>query len=76
MFSCRHYTGYLEDGTCFDDSYQRGQPVFFVLGAEQVLRGWEMVLPILSRGERARIVLQPEVSYINERTGLHTSDQI
>eukprot|EP01032_Pedospumella_encystans_P018450 gene18450-21005_t len=58
-----HYTGYLEDGTCFDDSYQRGQPVFFVLGAEQVLRGWELVLPILSRGERARIVLQPEFAY-------------
>lgn len=59
----RHYSGFLEDGTCFDDSNQRGQPVFFVLGAEQVLRGWEMVLPILSRGEKARIVLQPEVNH-------------
>ena len=59
----RHYSGFLEDGTCFDDSNQRGQPVFFVLGAEQVLRGWEQVLPILSRGEKARIVLQPEVGH-------------
>lgn len=57
----RHYSGFLEDGTCFDDSFRRGQPIFFVLGAEQVLKGWEMVLPILSRGERARITLPAEV---------------
>jgi hypothetical protein len=58
----RHYQGFLEDGTCLDDSFQRGQPIFFVLGGEQVLKGWEMVIPILSRGERARITLPAEVT--------------
>mmetsp|Transcript_29543 Transcript_29543/g.49447 ORF Transcript_29543/g.49447 Transcript_29543/m.49447 type:complete len:159 (-) Transcript_29543:178-654(-) len=58
-----HYKGYLDDGTCFDDSFARGQPIYFVLGAEQVLRGFELVLPILSRGERARITLEPDLAY-------------
>jgi len=38
--SHRHYLGYLQDGTLFDDSYQRGQPIYFILGSEQVLKGW------------------------------------
>jgi FKBP-type peptidyl-prolyl cis-trans isomerase 2 len=61
IFCDSHYRGFLDDGTCFDDSFKRGLPVYFVIGAGQVLHGWEMVLPILSRGETARIVLPPEV---------------
>jgi FKBP-type peptidyl-prolyl cis-trans isomerase len=53
--------GFLEDGTMFDNSYNRGQPVFFVLGGGQVVKGWENVLPVLSKGEKARIKLTPEV---------------
>jgi FK506-binding protein 1 len=56
-----HYKGFLEDGTCIDDSFERGQPVYFVLGAEQVLKGFEVVLPVLSRGEKARITLTHDV---------------
>ncbi len=57
----RHYIAYLEDGTCFDNSANRGQPLYFILGSGQVIKAIELVLPILSRGERARIVVPSEV---------------
>jgi FK506-binding protein 1 len=58
-----HYIGYLEDGTCFDHSYQRGQPLYFILGAGQVIPALEMVFPTMSRGEKARIVIPAEYGY-------------
>ena len=39
-----HYTGKLEDGTVFDSSIPRGQPVTFTLGAGQVIKGWDLGL--------------------------------
>lgn len=59
----RHYSAYLEDGTCFDNSVNRGQPLYFVLGAGQIIAGIEMVLPILSRGAVARLVVPFEYGY-------------
>lgn len=53
--------GFLEDGSCFDNSYNRGQPIYFIFGASQVIEGWEMILPVMSRGEKARITVPSEV---------------
>lgn len=36
--------GTLEDGTEFDSSYGRGQPLTFTLGSGQVIRGWDQGL--------------------------------
>ena len=58
-----HYIGWLADGTMFDNSYNRGQPIFFVLGAGQVIPGWESVLPMLSKGEKAKITIPPHLAY-------------
>jgi FKBP-type peptidyl-prolyl cis-trans isomerase len=37
-----HYTGKLEDGTVFDSSVSRGDPLKFKLGVGQVIRGWDV----------------------------------
>eukprot|EP01038_Epipyxis_sp_PR26KG_P012005 gene12005-16073_t len=58
-----HYVGYLEDGTCFDNSYSRSQPIYFILGAGQVIRAFEQALSVMSRGEKVKIVVPPEDGY-------------
>mmetsp|Transcript_17099 Transcript_17099/g.18553 ORF Transcript_17099/g.18553 Transcript_17099/m.18553 type:complete len:155 (-) Transcript_17099:62-526(-) len=60
---CIHYAGYLEDGTCFDNSWQRGQSINFLLGSKQVIEAIELVVPLLSRGEKARLVIPSEYGY-------------
>jgi FKBP-type peptidyl-prolyl cis-trans isomerase len=56
-----NYAAYLEDGTCFDNSFKRSAPVNFVLGSKQLIEAIEMVVPLMSKGEKARIVVAPEV---------------
>jgi len=58
-----HYIGYLADGTMFDNSYNRGQPIYFILGGGHVILGWEQVCPLLSKGEKARIIVPPHLAY-------------
>ena len=58
-----HYIGYLADGSMFDNSYQRGQPVNFILGGGHVIEGWEKIIPMLSKGEKARITVPPHLAY-------------
>lgn len=58
-----HYTGYLDNGTVFDSSLQRGQPFEFVLGAGQVIRGWEEGLATMRVGGKRRLIVPPELAY-------------
>lgn len=58
-----NYTGWLEDGTKFDSSLDRGQPFEFTLGAGQVIPGWdEGVTGMLENGTRL-LVIPPELGY-------------
>jgi peptidylprolyl isomerase len=58
-----HYSGYLDNGTKFDSSLDRNQPFEFVLGAGQVIRGWDEGLSTMKVGGKRRLVIPPELAY-------------
>mmetsp|Transcript_9990 Transcript_9990/g.21978 ORF Transcript_9990/g.21978 Transcript_9990/m.21978 type:complete len:572 (-) Transcript_9990:468-2183(-) len=59
-----HYVGtLLSDGSKFDSSRDRGQPFVFTLGQGQVIKGWDVGVATMKRGEVAKFTLAPEFAY-------------
>lgn len=58
-----HYTGYLSDGTMIDSSVQRNEPLRFVVGSDQVIRGMDEGLALLRQNSRARLIIPPDLAY-------------
>ncbi|KAL1301961.1 hypothetical protein AAFC00_002417 [Neodothiora populina] len=59
-----HYRGKLEsDGSEFDASYNRGQPLTFHVGKGQVIKGWDQGLLDMCPGEARKLTIQPEWAY-------------
>ena len=58
-----HYKGALVDGTVFDSSFERKQPIEFLLGEGQVIPGWDEGIQLLRVGDKARFILPPELAY-------------
>ena len=58
-----HYTGWLEDGTKFDSSVDRGQPFEFTLGAGQVIAGWDEGLSTMKVGGKRQLILPSNLAY-------------
>lgn len=56
-----HYRGTLIDGTEFDSSYARGEPVAF--GVDQVIKGWQEALQLMPAGSNWQIVVPSELAY-------------
>lgn len=56
-----HYRGTLIDGTEFDSSYARGEPV--ELGVGQVIKGWQETLPLMTAGSKWQIVVPSDLAY-------------
>ena len=58
-----HYTGKLTNGQVFDSSVSRGEPLEFVLGAGQVIKGWDEGIAQLTKGQKATLTCPPEYAY-------------
>lgn len=58
-----HYTGKLEDGTVFDSSYGRGQPIQFPLGDKRLFLGWNKGFKQMRKGEKAILTCPPDHAY-------------
>ncbi|MBN2646122.1 MAG: peptidylprolyl isomerase [Desulfuromonadaceae bacterium] len=57
-----HYTGTLKDGTVFDSSQDK-QPLHFIVGQKEVLKGVDQAVIGMVPGETKTVVLAPEVAY-------------
>lgn len=58
-----HYKGTLVDGTVFDSSYQRKEPIKFSVGVGQVIPGWDEGILLLNKGAAARFVIPSQLAY-------------
>jgi FKBP-type peptidyl-prolyl cis-trans isomerase len=56
-----HYTGWLENGTIFDSSVERGQPATFKLG--QVIEGWNEGLALMTPGAKFKLTIPYALAY-------------
>ena len=64
-----HYKGMLLDGTVFDSSYQRNEPIVFPLGMGQVIKGWDEGIALLKIGSSAKLVIPSELAYGSRGAG-------
>lgn len=58
-----HYKGQLLDGTVFDSSYKRKEPIDFAIGVGQVIAGWDEGIQLLKVGDKARFVIPSHLAY-------------
>lgn len=65
-----HYHGTLIDGTVFDSSVDRGQPIDF--GLHQVIKGWQEGLQLMAVGEKARLFIPSDLAYGKRSAGIIT----
>ena len=62
-FVAVHYTGTLTDGTKFDSSHDRGQPLEFTIGAGQMIAGFDNTVKGMKVGDTKTVTLPPEEAY-------------
>ncbi|HUB25431.1 MAG TPA: FKBP-type peptidyl-prolyl cis-trans isomerase [Tepidisphaeraceae bacterium] len=59
-----HYQGILyADGTQFDSSYDRGEPITFTVGSGQLIKGFDEGVVGMKVGEKRQLVIPPDIAY-------------
>ena len=58
-----HYTGWLQNGTQFDSSKDRGEAFVFALGRGEVIRGWDEGVSGMKVGGKRKLTIPPELGY-------------
>ena len=58
-----HYRGWLEDGTMFDSSYKRKQPIDVTIATGQVIPAWDEAVVGMKVGGKRSLVAPPELAY-------------
>jgi FKBP-type peptidyl-prolyl cis-trans isomerase len=64
-----HYTGKLKDGTQFDSSHDRDEPIRFVLGHRDVIQGWDLGIKGMKVGEKRTLIIPPALGYGDKASG-------
>lgn len=66
-----HYKGYLEDGTVFDSSLDRGKPFQCVIGTGRVIKGWDQGMMGMKVGGKRKLLVPAHLAYGDRSVGAH-----
>lgn len=64
-----HYVGAFLNGKKFDSSIDREDPFFFILGENNVIKGWELGVLGMKAGEERKLTIPPELGYGSQGVG-------
>ncbi|MCP1617870.1 peptidylprolyl isomerase [Pseudomonas sp. SLBN-26] len=65
------YNGWLEDGTLFDSSYQKGRPFQCVIGTGRMIKGWDQGLMGMKVGGKRKLHVPAHLAYGDRQVGAH-----
>jgi len=64
-----HYRGFLDDGTEFDSSYNRGKPFQCVIGTGRVIKGWDLGIVGMKVGGKRKLFVPAHLAYGERQMG-------
>jgi peptidylprolyl isomerase len=64
-----HYTGFLDDGSKFDSSHDRGKPFQFVIGTGRVIKGWDLGVMGMREGGKRKLYIPSKLAYGERQIG-------
>ncbi|PSS56417.1 FKBP-type peptidyl-prolyl cis-trans isomerase [Pseudomonas sp. BBP2017] len=67
------YTGWLDDGSIFDSSYDRGKPFQCVIGTGRVIKGWDQGLMGMKVGGKRKLLVPSHLAYGERSVGAITA---